>query len=75
MTEAMLDRARTAARTMGLDQVEFRSGFIEEVPVPDSSVDVAISNGVINLTPDKYRSFEEIFRKLKTRRPGCTCRT
>jgi arsenite methyltransferase len=65
MTEAMLDRARATARTMGLDQVEFRQGFIEDLPVDDASVDVAISNGVINLTPNKYLSFQEIFRVLK----------
>ena len=65
MTEAMLDRARAMARTMGLDQVEFRQGFIEDLPVDDASVDVAISNGVINLTPNKYLSFQEIFRVLK----------
>ena len=67
MTEAMLERSRATARTMGLDQVEFREGYLEELPVPDASVDVAISNGVINLTPDKYRCFQEIFRTL---RPG-----
>ena len=65
MTEAMLERARATARAMGLDQVEFRQGFIEDLPVADASVDVAMSNGVINLTPDKYRSFQEIFRVLK----------
>jgi ubiquinone/menaquinone biosynthesis C-methylase UbiE len=38
---------------MGLTQLEFKKGFAEELPVPDASVDVVISNGVINLTPDK----------------------
>ncbi len=65
MTEAMLDKARNTAQQMGLGQVEFRYGFAEELPVPDASVDVAISNGVINLCPDKYKAFEEVFRTLK----------
>ena len=65
MTEAMLDKARDIARQMGMGQVEFRQGFAEELPVPDGSVDVAISNGVINLCPDKYKAFDEIFRTLK----------
>ena len=65
MTEAMLDKARDIVRQMGMGQVEFRQGFAEELPVPDGSVDVAISNGVINLCPDKYKAFDEIFRTLK----------
>jgi len=65
MTDAMLTRSRETARIMGLNQVEFRHGFIEDLPVEDTSVDVAISNGVINLCPDKYAAFREIFRTLK----------
>jgi len=65
MTEAMLDKARNTAQQMGLGQVEFRYGFAEELPVPDATVDVVISNGVINLCPDKYKAFEEVFRTLK----------
>ena len=65
MTEAMLDKARATAQQMGLGQVEFRHGFAEDLPVPDASVDVAISNGVINLCPDKYKAFDEVFRTLK----------
>ena len=65
MTDAMLARSRATAREMGLDQVEFRQGLVEEVPVSDASVDIVISNGVINLCPDKYRVFQEIFRALK----------
>jgi SAM-dependent methyltransferase len=65
MTQAMLKKARATARQMGLKQVEFRRGFAEELPVPDASVDVVISNGVVNLCPDKYRVFAEIFRTLK----------
>ena len=65
MTEPMLAKSRATAQQMELGQVEFRHGFAEELPVPDASVDVAISNGVINLCPDKYKAFEEIFRTLK----------
>ena len=65
MTEAMLEKSRATAREMRLDQVEFRQGLVEELPVPDGSVDVAISNGVINLCTDKGRAFQEIFRTLK----------
>ncbi len=67
MTEAMLEKSRATAREMRLDQVEFRQGLLEELPAPDGSVDVAISNGVINLCTDKYRIFQEIYRIL---RPG-----
>ncbi len=67
MTEAMLEKSRATAREMRLDQVEFRQGLLEELPAPDGSVDVAISNGVINLCTDKYRIFKEIYRIL---RPG-----
>ena len=52
MTDAMLARSRDTAQMMGLDQVEFRYGIIEDLPLPEASVDVAISNGVINLTPE-----------------------
>jgi ubiquinone/menaquinone biosynthesis C-methylase UbiE len=65
MTEAMLEKSRATARQMGLNQVEFRHGFVEELPVPDASIDVVMSNGVINLCPDKYIVFAEIFRVLK----------
>ena len=65
MTEPMLAKSRATAQQMGLGQVEFRHGYAEDLPVPDASVDVAISNGVINLCPDKYKAFEEIFRTLK----------
>ena len=50
---------------MGLDNVEFRMGYAEELPVEDSRADAVTSNGVINLCPDKPRAFEEIFRVLK----------
>ncbi len=65
MTDAMLARARENARRAGLDHVEFRKGVIEELPLPDASVDVVISNCVINLAADKRRVFREAFRVLK----------
>jgi len=67
MTEAMLERARRAAEEAGLDNVEFREGYMEELPVEDGWADVVISNGVLNLTPDKPRALEEMGRAL---RPG-----
>jgi len=65
MTDAMLEKSRMTAKTLGLAQVEFKKSYLEELPVPDASVDVVISNGVLNLTPDKYASFAEVFRVLK----------
>ena len=65
MTDAMLEKSRETADALGLAQLEFKKGFAEELPVPDSSVDVIISNGVLNLTPDKYASFVEVYRVLK----------
>ncbi|MCI0844749.1 MAG: methyltransferase domain-containing protein [Chloroflexi bacterium] len=65
MTDAMLKKSRETADALGLTQLEFKKGFAEELPVPDNSVDVIISNGVLNLTPDKYASFVEVNRVLK----------
>ena len=65
MTPEMLERARSAAMRMGINNVEFRKGFLEEMPVEGDSVDVIISNCVINLSPDKYKVFAEIYRVLK----------
>src|SRR5512136_2722163 len=65
MTPEMLERARQAADQLGLPNVEFRQGYLEELPVEDRSVDVVISNCVINLSPDKPQVFREIFRVLK----------
>src|SRR5215472_1270340 len=65
MTEEMLGRSRAAAAAMGLRNVEFRQGVIEDLPVEDGSVDVVISNGVINLCADKRRVFAEVMRVLK----------
>lgn len=65
MTDAMLERARAYAEKAGFTNVEFRKGEIEALPVEDNSVDVAISNCVLNLVPDKDRAFREIHRVLK----------
>jgi arsenite methyltransferase len=65
MTEAMADRARAGARGLGLTQVEVRLGDALNLPIDSSSVDVAISNGVLNLTPDKQQAFSEVWRVLK----------
>jgi len=65
MTDAMLARARAGAEALGLDNVEVRHGYAEELPVEDSSVDVVISNGVLNLTPDKMAAMREVHRVLK----------
>lgn len=65
MTEEMLLKARENAKKGGYENVEFRSGEIENLPVDDSAVDAVISNCVINLVPDKRKAFGEIFRVLK----------
>jgi ubiquinone/menaquinone biosynthesis C-methylase UbiE len=65
MTPEMLEKARENARQSNYANVEFRLGEIENLPVADSSVDVVISNCVINLSPDKKRVFSEAFRALK----------
>jgi len=65
MTPAMLDRARANKAKMGATNVDFRLGEIEHLPVADQSVDVVISNCVINLSPDKPQVFREAFRVLK----------
>jgi arsenite methyltransferase len=65
MTPEMLERARTNAAKLNISNVEFREGFLEQLPVDDSSVDVVISNCVVNLTPDKFKVFDEIQRVLK----------
>ena len=67
MTDEMLALARDNQRTSGVGNVEFLRGEIEDVPLPDGSVDVIISNCVINLSADKDRVFAEAFRVL---RPG-----
>ena len=65
MTDAMLQKARGNAATLGLRNVEFRKGEIESLPVEDGSIDVVISNCVLNLVHDKDRAFREIHRVLK----------
>jgi arsenite methyltransferase len=67
MTPTMLERVRESAREMGLTNVEVHESLIESLPIEDASVDVVISNGVIDLVPDKEAVFAEIDRVL---RPG-----
>jgi ubiquinone/menaquinone biosynthesis C-methylase UbiE len=67
MTEEMLELARRNAREAGLGNVEFHKGYIEEIPLPDASVDVVISNCVLNLSGDKPKVLREAARVL---RPG-----
>ncbi len=66
MTPEMIERARDNARSEGADNVEFRLGEIEHLPVADASVDVVVSNCVINLSPDKPQVFREAFRALRS---------
>ena len=65
MTPAMLEKARANVEHLGLTNAEFRQGYMEELPIGDTSADVVISNGVINLSPDKEAVFREIARVLK----------
>ena len=67
MTGPMLDKARAARETEGVDQLEFRDGHMEAMPVADGWADVVISNGVVNLSPVKSQVFAEMYRVL---RPG-----
>jgi SAM-dependent methyltransferase len=67
MTPAMIAKARANAALLGLANVEFREGYLEALPIPDASVDVVISNGVVNLCPDKAAVLAEAYRVL---RPG-----
>ena len=67
MLPEMLEKSRATAGLMGLKQVEFREGLLEQIPVQDSWADVVISNGVINLCADKKQAFSELWRVL---RPG-----
>lgn len=67
MTPEMIDLARRNAQELGMTNVEFRFGQMENIPLPDESVDVIISNCVINLSPDKDAVFREAYRVL---RPG-----
>jgi ubiquinone/menaquinone biosynthesis C-methylase UbiE len=65
MTPAMLERGRENVALTGLSQVEYRQGYAEALPVEDGAANLVISNGVINLSPDKAAVFREAFRVLK----------
>jgi arsenite methyltransferase len=65
MTPEMLARSRRLADQLGLGNVEFRQGVIEALPIEDGWADVVISNGVINLCPDKVGAYREVHRVLK----------
>ncbi len=65
MTEAMAEKTRRSARSAGLQNVEVRIGDAMSLPLGDAAADVVISNGVINLTPDKAAAYGEVFRVLK----------
>jgi len=65
LTPEMVAKARLGAAQMGLKNVDFRIGFAETLPVPDNWADVIISNGVVNLVPDKRGLFKEMLRVLK----------
>jgi arsenite methyltransferase len=67
MTPDMIKLARRNAKKVGAQKVDFRYGEMEDIPLPDGSVDVIISNCVINLSPDKDAVFREVYRVL---RPG-----
>jgi ubiquinone/menaquinone biosynthesis C-methylase UbiE len=65
MTESMAEKCREAARAARLENVEIRLADAMALPLDDASADVVISNGVLNLTPDKSVAFGEVFRVLK----------
>ena len=65
MTEGMADRTRAGARALGMQHVEVRIGDALDLPVESNSMDFVMSNGVLNLTPDKQQAFGEVFRVLK----------
>src|SRR5689334_530544 len=65
MTPEMIERATSSAKRLDIRNVEFRQGYLEELPVETKTVDVIISNCVINLSPDKSKVFNEAFRVLK----------
>lgn len=66
MTEVMIEKARANADKLGFNNVEFRLGDIESMPVGGNSIDVVVSNCVLNLVPDKKKAFCETFRVLKS---------
>ena len=65
MTEAMIDKARANAEKLGYNNVEFRLGDIEKMPLTANKADVIVSNCVLNLVPNKEKAFSEIYRVLK----------
>lgn len=65
MTDAMLEKSRAGASAAGMGHVRFEKADISQLPLDDASIDVAISNGVINLSPDKPRVFAELNRVLR----------
>lgn len=65
MTPEMIERARSSAKRLDIQNVEFRQGYLEDLPVESDTVDVIISNCVINLAPEKSKVFAEAFRVLK----------
>ena len=69
MTDEMLDLARRNAAEAGVDNVQFVKGYLEDIPLPDNSVDVVLSNCVINLAADKHTVLAEAARVLQARRP------
>lgn len=64
-SESMVEKARNNAAKLGYTNIEFVTGDIEEMPLPSDSVDIVLSNCVLNLVPDKNKAFGEIFRVLK----------
>ncbi len=64
-TEAMIDKARANAEKLGFNNVEFRQGDIEKIPMTANVADVVVSNCVMNLVPDKSKAFSEVYRILK----------
>ena len=66
MTSAMIQKAKRSANALRLTNVDFRQGRLEELPVEDNCVDVAITNGVFNLCPDKPAVLREVHRVLRT---------
>ena len=71
MTDEMLSRARENAKKIGLTNVEFKKGEMEAMPIEDNSIDVVISNCVINLSPNKDKVFQEVYRVLKPKGRLC----
>ena len=64
MTPEMIERAQSSAKRLNIQNVDFRQGYLEDLPVESNAVDVIISNCVINLSPDKAKVFTEAFRVL-----------